>query len=65
MATACEENKGKIRSGAEIIGTRNRYDITNLEQKNNTLYICSFDRGRWKWVPLKKVSQKNYKQFKN
>ena len=59
MASACEENKGKIRSGAEIIGTSNRSQVYNLEEKNNTLYVCSFDRGRWKWVPLKKISQKN------
>ena len=65
MATACEENKGKIRSGAEIKGTSNRNQVDNLEEKNNTLYVCSFDRGRWKWVPLKKISQKNYKLLKN
>jgi len=65
MASACEENKGKIRSGAEIKGTSNRNQVYNLEEKNNTLYVCSFDRGRWKWVPLKKISQKNYKLLKN
>lgn len=65
MASACEENKGDIRSGAEIIGASNRAQVDNLEQKNNTLYVCSFDRGRWKWVPLANISQKNYKQLKN
>ena len=65
MASACEENNGKIMTGAEIIGARARYELSNLEQRNNTLYVCSFDRGRWKWVPLKKISQKNYKKMKN
>ena len=32
---------------------------------NKTLYICVFNHRRWKWVPLKEINQKNYKEWKS
>ena len=63
MTSPFEENAGKILSGGEIIGNlhadniyagRVNYDLKVLN--NNIIYMrCSIDRGRWKWIPLKKI----------
>lgn len=64
MASPCEDNGGKILSGAEIIRIQRHLPV-DIAAENKTLYICSFDRGRWKWVQFKQISQKNYKKYKD
>ena len=72
MALPLEENAGKILSRTEIkipcaryrqrVCLQEEYPITEASHKK--LFMCAFQRRRWKWVPLEDITHKNYKDHR-
>ena len=79
MSRPIEENAGKILSRTEIEipcpghaapwrgevlrrRLQEEYPITEASQKK--LFMCAFQRRRWRWIPLDAMTHKNYKNYR-
>ena len=75
MSLPIEENAGKILSRAEICH-RGKFTASNglrrlLQEESpigdtgyKRLFMCVHTRGRWKWLPLSSITNKNYKEYR-
>lgn len=75
MSLPIEENAGKILSRAEICHSDRAYGnngLRHLLQEESqigdtgykSLFMCVHTRGRWKWLPLSSITNKNYKEYR-